>query len=106
MEQPTTSLTLLSQSVWYRLEIPTTASFLIRTTGSTYEPVLALYRGGGDTPSPAESELVASTDESTGPSPELIVVLERGSYFLFVGDRHIGPELTPHMLQLHVVQLE
>jgi hypothetical protein len=49
-------------SVWYRWEAPATGPFTMRTAGSSFDTLLAVYRGG----SLAGLSAVASNDDATG----------------------------------------
>jgi len=79
----------VQRSVWYRVDVASTATYVVDTAGSTYDTVVAFWQPSASAPqeAPAEMTNVACNDDARGDhTSRMVATLAPGTYWLQVSE--------------------
>lgn len=92
----------VSQTVWYRLDLKSSDTFVMNTAGSTYDTVISVFASDSKKPDFSNLRLVGCNDDFGALTSRLTVSLDPGTYFVQVADYGSPSSLSPHLLDFDV----
>lgn len=92
----------VAQTVWYRLDVKHADSYVMDTTGSTYDTVISVFASDSKKPDFSNLRLVGCNDDYGALTSHLVVSLDPGTYFVQVADYGSPSPFNPHLLDFSV----